>query len=129
VQIRLCDKDRERFKVDEWLEADWLDISIVDLEELSVRFGFDPDDWPEPFVGALTLEQAGNPDAKPKPPRWQPQAAVWMLLRQNGVDASWDDAGSAHWLKIQTRRDPGKDPAPSPSSETSTTTPSASSST
>lgn len=131
MSIRLCDEDRERFGCEEWLDFDVRDISVADLGELSERFDFDPYDWPEPFFGALTLEQAGNPDAKPKPPRWQGQATVWMLLRQNGCDVSWDGAGAARIGRARSRPSPGKDDPeqdPSETSESSTTAPSPSSS-
>jgi hypothetical protein len=130
VQIRLCDEDREHFKVDtEWVEWDPLNVCVADLDEMAERFGFLPMDWPEPFFGALTLEQAGNPDAKPVPPRWQLHAAAWMALRQAGLDVSWEDAGRVRLLKARSRPSPGKDSDRSPDSDTSTTPPSASSST
>jgi hypothetical protein len=127
MAFRLSDPDRKRFGLaDEWVEFDILGITIADMHELSERFGFDPEDWPEPFLGRLTLEQAGDPDARPKPPAWRNHALCWMLLRQNGVDASWDDAGTVQYLRMRVRVDepPGKDPqgaSPSPTSEPSTT--------
>ncbi|HEX6872408.1 MAG TPA: hypothetical protein VF163_15030 [Micromonosporaceae bacterium] len=128
MQIRLCDTDRERFNVDEWLEFDPLDISVADLDELGARFGFDPfdddDPWPVPFYGSLTLEQAGNPDAKPKPPKWQRRAVAWMVLRQAGCDVSWEESGKVRIMRMQLRESPGKEPT---RSDPSTTTPSESS--
>ncbi len=125
MKIRLCDKDRELFGCDEWLEWSVLDISINDLDELAGRFGFDVEDWPDPFYGQLTLEQAGVEGAKPKPPPWRPLAMVWMLLRQNGINVSWEDAGRARPMLMRTDASPdaspGKAPAPSPPSESSTT--------
>lgn len=130
MAIRLCDGDRERFGCDEWLEFSPLAISVADMEELSDRFGFDPEDWPEPFIGQLTLEQAGNPDAKPKPPRWRNHAVAWMLLRQNGHDVSWEEAGAVR-LHLAKGGDPppvegpGKETQPElATSEPSTTLPS-----
>ena len=132
MRIRLCDVDREKFGCDEWLDLDPLDITVADIEELCGRFGFDPHDWPEPFFGALTLDQAGDPGARPKPPPWQQWAAVWMALRQAGLDVSWDQAGQARPWKARVRPGPGKDdpdPDLSASSGPSTTTPSGKSST
>jgi hypothetical protein len=128
---RLCDEDRERFGCEEWLTYSPYGVSVADLEELSERFDFDPSEWPTPLFGELTLEQAGDPDAKPIAPRWQMRATVWQILRQNGHDVSWEDAGSVQVLLIGVRRreEEGKDPEPSPGSEPSTTPPSESSST
>lgn len=130
MQIRLCDEDQRHFGCPEWIDFDLRNICVADLEELSERFGFDPDDWPEPLRGQLTLEQAGDPEAKPKPPRWRDRAIAWMALRQNGLPVSWDEAGAAHVLLMAKRNDEvpeGKgDTAetPSPPSDPSTTTPS-----
>lgn len=129
-KVRLCDEDRERFSLPEWCEFDLRNISLADMDELSARYEFDPDDWPEPFLGQLTLEQAGDPDAVAKPPRWRNHAFCWMLLRQNGVRASWDEAAEVHYMLVQTKVDepesPGKEDTgtPSPASEGSTTQPS-----
>jgi hypothetical protein len=129
MQIRLCDADRERYGCDEWLELDVYDVTVADLGELSQRFGFDPMDWPEPFFGSITLDQAGDPDAQPKPPWWAAHAAVWMTLRQAGCDVSWEQAGKARIGKAKQRQGPGKDgPDPSTGSGSSTTAPSPSSS-
>jgi hypothetical protein len=136
MRFRLCEEDRKRFGVAEWLTFDLRAISVADLEELSERCGFDPTDWPEPWLGQLTLEQAGDPDARPKPPRWHDRASAWMLLRQNGCAASWDDAGTVRMFLVDFRGDeiapasPGKgdtQETPSPDSEASTTTPSSTS--
>jgi len=136
VEIRLCEEDQKHFGCPEWLDFDLRNVTVADMEELSERFGFDPDDWPEPFYGQLTLEQAGDPDAKPKPPRWQGRAVAWLALRQNGFPVLWDEAGAAHYMLIQTRRiDQEQQPrgkedmpeTPSPPSEPSTTTPSSTS--
>lgn len=126
---RLCDEDRERFGCAEWLPYSALNVNVADLEDLSERFDFDPSEWPTPLFGELTLEQAGDPDAKPVPPRWQMRAVVWQILRQNGHQISWEDAGLAHVGLMRVRREEGKDPEPSPGSEPSTTRPSGSSST
>jgi hypothetical protein len=132
MRFQLCEQDRERFGAPEWLSFDLRAISVRDMDELSERFGFDPDDWPMPFAGELTLEQAGDPDAEAKPPRWQKHAWCWMLLRQNGVDASWDEAGEVRHMLIRREPEvsdvvpesPGKEPTaatPSPPSAASTT--------
>lgn len=102
MKVRLCDKDRELFGCAEWLEWSPADISIDDLDELAGRFNFDPEEWPEPFFGQLTLEQAGDPEAKPKPPPWRSRAVIWMMLRQNGHPVSWEETGKAHPYLAQT---------------------------
>jgi hypothetical protein len=128
LAARLCDDDRKHFGLsDEWIDFDLRAISVGDLEWLSERFNFDPDDWPEPFQGQLTLEQAGDPDAKPKSPRWRNHAFAWMLLRQAGVDASWDEAGAVRLYLVQFRGDgepEGKEVAGSVRPDDSTTPPS-----
>lgn len=137
MPFRLGETDRVKFGLDDWVDMSVRRISVADLEELSERFDFDPSDWPDPYVGVLTLEQAGDPDAKPKAPRWRPRAVVWMLLRQNGVPVTWDEAGSVAFLEIQYRPevevDAGKGGSPpssgSPASGGSTTRRSRSSST
>lgn len=103
MPFRLGDTDRAKFALDDWLDYDVRRISVADLEELSERYDFDPTDWPDPLLGALTLEQAGDPDAKAKPPRWRNRAIVWMLLRQNGVQATWEQAGEAFFTEIMYR--------------------------
>lgn len=120
MEYRLCDPDRERFGCDEWVPYSAWAISVADLEELSARFGFEPSDWPTVLFGELTLEQAGDPDAKPVPPPWQMRAVVWQILRQNGHDVSWEDAGSVRFGLVRVREE-GKDPGPSTGSATSTT--------
>jgi hypothetical protein len=126
-EFRLSDKDRERFGVDEWIGWDPWAISVGDLDELAERFSFDSDEWPEPLFGTLTIEQAGEPDAKPTPPRWQRRAAIWMALRQADLDVSWDDTAKLQHLKVLSRRaeEPGKD---DPATGASTTPPSGTSS-
>ena len=124
-EIRLDDKDRERLGCDEWLPWDLWAVTIGDLDELAERFNFDPDDWPTPFFGELTLEQAGDPDAKPKAPKWQFRAGIWLALRQAGVEVSWADMAKVRHLKARTRRteEPGKeDPATEPSTTQPSTT-------
>lgn len=123
--FRLCTEDRTLFGCPEWLTFDARAISIADLEELSDRFSFDVEDWPEPFRGQLTLDQAGDPNAVPRPPRWRNRALIWMLLRQNGVNVSWDDAGKAHVYLLEAHAEesdavtPGKDGPESSPSESS----------
>ncbi len=136
---RLSDEDRKRYGTAEWLDFSVLDISVADLEWLSERFDFEPNAWPTPFFGELTLEQAGVEGAEPVPPRWQRRALAWMLLRQNGHMVSWDEAGEVRSHRVQLRLDeavaetPGKDASPpstdSPPSVPSTTKRSRSSST
>lgn len=135
MKHRLCDEDRKLFGGPEWLEWSLAAISIADLSELADRFDFDPTDWPTPFAGELTLAQAGDPNAKPKPPRWQKQAMVWMMLRQNGVEVAWDETARARPFLAQTFVEPdeneddetkddesrGKGPATPPPSVPSTT--------
>lgn len=135
-KVLFGEKDRERWSLPEVVEWDPRDIAVADLEELSDRFEFDMRDWPNVLFGELTLEQAGDPDAVPVPPKWQTRAVVWMALRQNGQLVSWDEAGEARtsWLRFVASE--GKAPArsqdtsePSGSPEPSTTRRSASSST
>jgi hypothetical protein len=125
MRFQLCEADQKRFGLGEWLSFDLRAITLKDMTWLSDKFGFDPEDWPNPWLGELTLEQAGDPDAVPKPPKWRNQAMCWMLLRQNGVDASWDDAAEVHDLLIRTEREPS-DPEPeSPGKEPTPANPSA----
>lgn len=129
TQVRFGDHDRRRWGLDEWLEFDPNDITVADLSELCDRFEFEVEDWPGVFFGQLTLDQAGDSDAKPKPPRWQRHAFVWMTLHQNGHVVSWDEAGEARIGRIEMRQDPspGKDgpleTSPFEPSERSTTAP------
>lgn len=134
-EVRFGDHDRARWGLgDEWLEFDPNDISVADLGELCDRFDFEPPDWPEVFFGRLTLEQAGDPEAVPKAPRWQRHAFAWMVLRQNGHHVSWEEAGEARIARMVLRQtsSPGKEPeeetSPSEPSEPSTTPPSSTSS-
>ena len=101
MRFQICEADQKRFGAPEWLEYDARDITVADLNYLSERFGFDPNDWPEPFQGQLTLEQAGDPDAQPKPPPWRNQAMCWMLLRQTGFPVSWDEAADMHFFRLR----------------------------
>lgn len=129
TQMRLCDEDRKRFGIDEeWVEFDPLDVSVNDLDMLAERYGFDPMDWPVPFRGELSFEQAGDPNAVPNPPPWQSRVGAWMLLRQAGKDVTLEEAGEVRWFKVRTRPSPGKEPDLSASPEASTTAPSPSSS-
>jgi hypothetical protein len=113
MRLQVPDVDQTEFGVPEVLEFDLWSISVDDLDELSERFGFDPMDWPDPFVGEVTLEQAGDPDAQPKPPKWRSRALVWMALRQNGFDVSWEAAGKARAFRWRPLPEPeverGKD--------------------
>lgn len=129
LEIRLCDADRELFGVDEWLPFEILDITVGDLEELSGRCKFDPEDWPDVFWGQLNYEQVQAGETKAKKPTWHSRAMVWILLRQNGLDVSWEDVGKAKPLLMLVRSSsPGKDPEESPASDISTTQPSPTSS-
>lgn len=120
ARFRLCDEDRARFGCPEWIEFNLRAISMRDLAELSDRFGFDPMDWPDPFLGEITFEQAGDPEAKPKPPVWHLQATAWQMLRQAGCDVSWDDAGEVRLFLADREADPeperGKDDTADPTS-------------
>jgi hypothetical protein len=104
TEIQFGEKDRQRWDLPEWVEFDPRDIATADLEDLSERFAFDMRDWPTVLFGELTLEQAGDPDAVPAPPKWQTRALVWMALRQNGRMVSWDEAGEARgtWLRFKS---------------------------
>jgi hypothetical protein len=133
--ISFGDKDRERWGLaEEWVEFDPSDITVVDLQELSDRFGFDYYDWPEPLFGEIPFEQAGSPDAKRVRPLWHVQALVWMALRQNDIPVAWEDAGTARSGRLRLRaaepESPGKDSTPATPSRRradSTTTPSSTS--
>ena len=136
MRFQIGEADQKEFDAPEWLDFDLRAISAGDLEELSDRFGFDPMDWPDPWIGEIALEDAGD-GAVPKPPKWRNRALAWMLLRQNGIDVSWEEAGKARVFLM--RRDPaelaaeaadetpGKDDTeetPSDPSDASTTPPS-----
>lgn len=120
MRVRLGDEDRKRYELPEWCGFDLRDITLVDLNELSERFGFDPNDWPDPFMGEITLDQAGDPDAKPKPPPWRNQALMWMILRQNGCDVTWEQAAHTKPMMAIWESDPeperGKDSTAEPAS-------------
>ena len=115
-QYRLGDADRERLGCPEWITLDLLDVSIDDVSELSDRFLFDLEDWPEPLVGPK------GENGERKTPTWQFHASVWMALHLAGTFASWDDVGKVAILRVQSRDDdPGK--APDPESGSSGSTP------
>jgi hypothetical protein len=127
-RFSIPESDQREFGAPAILEWNVVDITVEDLEWLSERFGFDPSDWPTPLNGELTLEQAGDPDARPKPPPWRPRALIWTTLRQNGIDVSWERAGKGHfylWRPVVDESvSPGKDSTeetPSPASAASTT--------
>ncbi len=101
MKVRPCEADRQRFGLPEWCELDFRNVTVGEMTELANRFGFDQNDWPEVLQGQLTLEQAGNPDAVPKPPTWRNLLVAWLLLHQNGVDASWEDAGDVHMFLLE----------------------------
>jgi hypothetical protein len=130
VRLRLDPRDAERLGCEPVIKFVMGDVTVAEVEELSDRFEFDPYDWPHPFLGEIAFEDAGNPDAKAKAPRWQQRAVVWLTLRQAGLEVSWEQAGG---VRAQTlgflvdEEEPGKDPEPSPESEGSTTQPSESS--
>lgn len=132
LEYRLGDADRERLGCPEWLPLDLLDVTLDDLTELSDRFVFDLEAWPDVFFGPK------DEDGEYKPPKWALRAAIWMALRQwGGSFVSWDDVGKLAILRVTSRTgDQGKAPDPSDSSgstppensETSTTPPSSTSS-
>lgn len=127
MEVRLGEKDRNRFGCTEVLDLDLTDISIADLEELSERFKFDPFDWPIPIQGEVPFEQAGNPDAERERPRWQIHACVWIALHQAGHDVSWAEAGTVAAMKVgfgKPEEVEGKAESPSPTSDGSGTPPS-----
>lgn len=124
MRLRLDENDAKTLGCEQILPLDLAAIAIADLDELAARFEFDPEDWPHPLVGEVAFEDAGNPDAKPKKPRWQKRAAVWIAVRNSGVEITWEQAGRVQALKtvyLADEVEPGKDEAPSPSSEPSTT--------
>jgi len=132
AKYRLGDEDRARLGGPEWLVLDLLGATLDDVTELSDRFVFDMEDWPEPLFGRE------GADGKRKAPKWRMQAALWMALRQAGVAATWEDVGKVAILRVRVRDDEaGKAPpdpsassgsTPPESSETSTTPPSSTSS-
>lgn len=127
MRVRLHERDAERLGCEQFLTVDTTLVSVAEVEELADRFQFDPYDWPHPLFGEIAFEDAGNPDAKPKAPRWQQRAVVWLALHQNGHPASWDEAGSVSAIGLAFFADeeaPGKDPEASPLNEASTTPPS-----
>lgn len=126
MRLRLSEKDAERLGCEQILPFDTSEVSVGDVEELAERFGFDPYDWPQPFLGEIALENAGE-GAEPTPPKWQRRAVVWLALRQADRDVTWDVAGSVKVAGVAYLDDePGKDDA-SGESEPSTTMPSKSS--
>lgn len=130
MRIRLHERDAERLGCEQILTVDAVLISVGEVEELADRFEFDPYDWPHPLFGEIAFEDAGNPEAKRKAPRWQARAMVWLALRQNGHIVSWEDAGAVSAVGLAflpDEEEPGKDPEPSPENEGSTTQPSGSS--
>lgn len=131
MRLRLDPRDAERLGCEQVTQFVLGDVTVAEVEELAERFSFDPYDWPHPFLGEIAFEDAGNPDAKPRTPRWQQRAAVWLTLRQAGVEASWELAGTVRAQQLgflSDEEDVGKDPEPSPGSEGSTTQPSENSS-
>lgn len=131
MRIRLDEDDAKTLGCEQILPLDLAAIAIADLDELAERFEFDPEDWPHPLVGEIAFADAGNPDAKPKKPRWQKQAAVWIAVRASGVDITWAQAGRVQAMKtlyLADEVEPGKAEAPSEISEPSTTGPSETSS-
>ena len=101
MKVRPCEADRQRFNLPEWCEIDFRNVTVGEMTDLSTRFGFDQNDWPEVLQGQLTLEQAGDPDAVPKAPPWRNLLVAWLLLRQNGVEASWEDAEHVHMFLLE----------------------------
>jgi len=134
---RLGDEDRERLGCPEWLSVALTECRLDDITELSDRFDFELEDWPEVLRGEVPFEAAGSPDADSmrKPPKWGIQAMLWLALHQADVDATWEQVGRLKVLQVQRREDeePGKEEAtqvaePDPTSEPSTTQPSSTSS-
>ena len=122
---RLGDADRERLGGPEWLPFELMDVTLGQVTELSDRFGFELEDWPDVLTGT---------EAR-KAPKWRLQCLVWLALYQSGVNVPWEDAGTVAALRVTFRADegPGKDESssespPSPTPETSTTPPSSTSS-
>lgn len=114
MRVRLCDADRTAFGVvAEWVELDVEAVTCAEMEELAGRFGFEPAEWPAPLFGAATLAGLADP-AGLRPPRWQSWATAWLLLRQAGVDASWEDAGRVRYFKARVARPEAAEVAETP---------------
>lgn len=123
MRLRLSEKDATRLGCEQILPFDTSEVSVGDVEELAERFGFDPYDWPTPFLGEISLENAGE-GAQPIPPKWQRRAVVCLALRQAGHEVTWEQAGTVKVTGVAYLADePGKDDT-SQESEPSTTTPS-----
>lgn len=126
---RLGDADRARFGAPEWMPLELMDVTLDQVTDLSERFGFEIEDWPEAFFGKV------GEDGERKSPRWQIQTAVWLALHQSGINVPYENVGQIAVLRVQWRKEeePGKDEGssdspPSPTPETSTTPPSSTSS-
>lgn len=131
MRLRLDPRDGQRLGCEQIITFTLVDVTVAEVAELAERFAFDPYDWPHPFLGEVAFEDAGNPDARPRTPRWQQQAVVWLTLRQAGVAASWEQAGTVRAQPLGFLADevePGKGEESSPESEASTTAPSENSS-
>lgn len=136
--FRLGDSDRERLGCPEWLPVALVECTLDDITELSDRFGFELEDWPDVLRGEIPLEAAGHPDADSmrKAPKWGIRALIWLALHQSDVDVTWEQVGKLKMLQIARRDDDeesGKEEAapvaePDPTSEPSTTPPSSTSS-
>ncbi len=129
MRLRIADQDAARLGCEPELEFSIVDITTKDLFELVDRYGFEAEDWPTPLLGEVAFEDAGNPDAPRRSPRWQRSVFAWMALHQNGHDVSWDDVDSLAYFRIKLvagdETEPGKD---NPEPEASTTPPSETSS-
>lgn len=127
MRLRLDEDDAKKLGCENILPLDLAAIALADLEELAERYDFDPEDWPHPLVGEVAFEDAGNPEAKRKKPRWQKQAAVWIAVRASGVDVTWEQVGKVQAMKtlyLADEEEPGKDESPSETLGPSTTGPS-----
>lgn len=104
---RFGDKDRERLGCPEWLPFDLLDASLADVTELAERFGFSIAEWPDPILGPVDMATVGVEGQLParKHPEWSTQATVWLILRTNGCQVTWDDAARVAFMRLEYRSD------------------------
>jgi hypothetical protein len=134
VQIRLGDGDRARLDCKEWLDIDFLDTTVEDLEIICAETGIDIDDWPACLNPKVPFTVMPEANARRRSPAWRNRVVIWLALRQAGHDVTWAEAGRVRTLQIQLRSVPeppkdGADPEPSdsPNSDSDTTRSSATS--
>lgn len=101
MRLRISDADAARLGVEAEMPLSMVDIPTRDLFWLADRFDFEPEDWPTPIIGEVAFEDAGNPDAKPKVPRWQRTGFAWIALNQAGRPTTWEEAETLAYFRIQ----------------------------